>query len=174
MKENTTETTDTRAPFVIDTEDKAAWCLRKMKANRDELEAVKVATARRVEELEADYRAMLSKWAQPLESWAIGESERRRRQTITLPLAGCSLCFRTPKKGKLIETDGEGPARAEVAATLGFMTPPVEPAPDLRKLVEHARQWFEESGEVLPGFEYKQPERSFKIDFSLKGDTATE
>lgn len=172
MKENT-EPTAEKQTFLIDSEDRAAWLLRKLKAIRAEQEGIRAATEKRLEELESDYRALVGKFGQQLESWAQGEAEKRRRRTVTVPLAGCSLAFRTVP-GKLVESAEGGPTRAEIAATLGFMTEPQEPAPDLRKLSEHARQHFAETGEILPGYEFAEARQSFKIDFSLKGESATE
>jgi hypothetical protein len=176
MKENPTDTT-TETPdakpeaFIIDTEDKATWYARKLKAIHDERESVKAATAARIAELDTDERSLRARFDSQLESWAMGESERRRRKTITLPLAGVALKFRA-LAGKLIEAKDAGQVRAELAQTLGFMTTPSEPAPDVKRYAAHARQQFTETGEILPGFEFTEPKNAFTVDLApKKGDT---
>jgi hypothetical protein len=186
MKENPTETTETPeskegmeggtpAPFIIDSEDKATWYARKLKAIHDEREAIKAATLARIAELDADERSLRARFDSQLESWAMGESERRRRKTITLPLAGVALKFRA-LAGKLTESKDGGTVRAEIAATLGFMTPPTEAQPDVKRYTEHARQQFTETGEILPGFEFTEPKNAFTVDLTpekaKRGDTA--
>jgi hypothetical protein len=163
MKETTF--TETTKAFIIDTEDKATWYARKLKAIHDEREAIKAATAARVAELDADERGLRAKFDQQLESWAMGEADKRRRRTVTLPLAGVALKFRAVP-GKLIETKDGGTTRAEIAVTLGFMTEPTEAQPDVKRYTAHARQQFEETGELLPGFEFKDPCQSFTIDLT--------
>jgi hypothetical protein len=95
----------------------------------------------------------------------MGESERRRRKTVTLPLAGVALKFRAVA-GRLIEAKDGGTVRAEIAATLGFMTEPTAPAPDVKRYAAHARQQFDATGEILPGFEFTEPKNAFTVDLN--------
>ncbi len=179
MKETkTTETasaeTAEKKPFEIIDEQGATWYARKLKAIDDERSAIKAATLARIAELDADERGLRAKFDSQLESWAMGESERRRRKTITLPLAGVSLKFRAVA-GRLVETKDGGQVRAELAQTLGFMTEPTPPAPDTRRYATHAREQFETTGETLPGFEFTEPRQSFTVDLApKKGDTEQE
>lgn len=163
--------TEEGAEFRIDSESAAVWYCRKRKAIEDERAAIKAATAQRLEELAADERSLIARFEEQLKSWAMGEAEKRRRQTITLPLAGVALCFRTPKKGKLVPTNDGLALRRDIAQTLGFMTPErvIAPEPDLDAYAAYAEEQHEQDPEViLPGFEWKDPEPSFKIDFAPK------
>jgi hypothetical protein len=162
MKENQTEAPEA---FIIDSEDKATWYARKLKAIHDEREAIKAATLARIAELDADERSLRGKFDAQLESWAMGESERRRRKTITLPLAGVALKFRAVA-GKLIEAKDAGQVRAEVAQTLGFLTEPVAPAPDVKRYAAHAREQFDATGEILPGFKFQEAKNAFAVDLN--------
>jgi hypothetical protein len=156
---------DPKKPFEIIDEQTATWYARKLKGIHDEREAIKAATLARIAELDADERSLRARFDQQLESWAMGESERRRRKTITLPLAGVALKFRA-LAGRLIEAKDGGTVRAELAQTLGFMTPPTAPAPDVKRYAAHARAQFEEHGEILPGFEFTEPRQSFIVDLA--------
>jgi hypothetical protein len=173
MKETPTDPAE-KKPFEITDESGATWYARKLKQLHDERESIRAATATRIAELDADERSLRARFDTQLESWALGETERRRK-TITLPLAGVSLRFRAVA-GKLTETKDAGQVRAEVAQTLGFMTEPSLPAPDVKRYAAHARAHFEETGEVLPGFEFTDPRQSFAIDFSTirRGDAEAE
>jgi hypothetical protein len=170
MKENQIEAPEA---FIIDSEDKATWYARKLKAIHDEREAIKAATAARIAELDADERSLRARFDSQLESWAMGETERRRRKTITLPLAGVALKFRAVA-GKITESKDAGQVRAEIAVTLGFMTEPTAPAPDVKRYAAHARQQFEEHGEILPGFEFTEARNAFTVDLAPKRGDATE
>ena len=129
----TNETTTTEKPgegtnlqpegFHITNESAAVWLLRKLRANQEEAGAIKSATAKRLHELESDYNGLMAHFGAELENWARGEAEARRRKTITLPLAGCSVAFRTSPARLELSEDA-----LEIAATLGMMK---EPAPDL-------------------------------------------
>lgn len=57
MIENPTETTE-KKPFCIDSEDTAAWLLRKLAGYRAEQERIKAATETRLAELESDYNSL--------------------------------------------------------------------------------------------------------------------
>lgn len=174
MKETPTETSEAKKPFEIIDDQTATWYARKLKAIHDERSAIKAATLARIAELDTDERGLRTKFDSQLESWAMGESERRRRKTITLPLAGVALKFRQVP-GRLIETKDGGTVRAELAATLNFFTEPTVPAPDVKRYATHARQQFEQHGEILPGFEFTEARQSFTIDFTpKKGDTERE
>ncbi|WP_395089274.1 hypothetical protein [Armatimonas sp.] len=144
METETTETAPeaTSEGFHITDESAAVWLLRKLRANQEEAGAIKSATAKRLHELESDYNGLMGRFGAELENWARGEAETRRRKTITLPLAGCSVAFRiSPARLELDES------ALEIAATLGMMK---EPAPDLVAFRKHAQEQLEQTGEGFP------------------------
>ena len=101
-----------------------------------------------------------------LENWARGEAEVRRRKTITLPLAGCSVAFRTSPARLELSEDA-----LEIAATLGMMK---EPAPDLVAFRKHAQTLLETTGEVIPGVVLKEAEERFKVVLPKAKESAQE
>lgn len=147
--------TATRPEFHIDSEKTASWLLSKLRAIEDEKAAIEDATRQRLDELTADYNRLMNRFGSELENWARGESEARRRKTITLPLAGASVSFRTvPARVELTET------AAEIAATLGFMK---APTPDLSAFRKHAEAQLKETGELIPGATMREAEERFYI-----------
>jgi hypothetical protein len=160
MIENPTEAPET-APerFTIDSESAAAWYLRKLGTIDSEIEAIKAATLQRVEELQADRAGLERRFGGELEAWAREEAERRRRKTVTVPLAGMAVSFRTVAPRLEIE-----PQKAtEIAFTLGFVTPPGEPVADLGAFKAHAEKVFGETGELLPGVRRTEERESVKV-----------
>lgn len=166
---NTTKNTDT-APaeaFTIDTEQKAAWVLRKIRTIQDEREAIKAATAERLEQLDADENSLMARFAEPLRVWAEGEAERRRRKTVTLPLAGASLTFRSVAASVVVQ---DKKTAAEVAVSLGYTKPATA---DLTAYKDAAVEALEKCGELLPGCAISEARESFGISFPKKGDKTT-
>lgn len=157
--------TQTDAPerFAIDSEAKAAWYLGKLRAIESEKDAIKAATGERLAQLDADAQGLRDRFQSELEAWAKGESERRRRKTITLPLAGASVAFRTVGASLTLSDRLKA---ADVALTLGFQT---QPAADLTAYQKHAAKVFEETGELLPGMDRTEARESFSIAFGGKG-----
>lgn len=151
------ETTTTGKPegFHITDESSATWLLRKLRANQEERDAIKAATTQRLKELDSDDSSLLGRFGAELENWARGEKEKRRRQTITLPLAGCSVAFRvSPARLDLDEN------ALEIAATLGMMKPA---SPDLVAFRKHAQEQLEQTGEVIPGAVLRPAEEKFRV-----------
>lgn len=159
--------TPTRPEFHIDNEKAASWLLSKLRAIEDEKHAIEEATRQRLDELTADYDRLMNRFGGELENWARGESEIRRRKTITLPLAGASLAFRVvPARVELAET------AAEIATTLGFMK---APAPDLAAFRKHAETQLKETGELIPGVTIREAEERFYIKTpKTKGGTTND
>lgn len=153
----TTETKErTEAPerFTISDEKSATWLLRKLRMIDEEKDAIKAATAQRLKELEADEDRLTHLYGEQLRTWAQGESEARRRQTITLPLAGMALAFRkTPARVGITD---QSAAIAEATAR-GL----VKTAPDMSAYRVAAQEALETSGELLPGVELKPESTSF-------------
>ena len=138
MKETQTDLTEA-APerFTIDSESAAAWYLRKLAGIDAEIEAIKAATLQRVEELQADRAGLERRFGGELEAWARGEAEKRRRRTVTVPLAGMAVSASAPLRRVW---SWSHMTAADIALTLGFVTPPGEPVADLESLPEHTRR----------------------------------
>ena len=96
-----------RPEFHIADEHSATWLARKLRQIEEEKAAVAAATARRLEELDADRAKLERRYLPELEAWARQEAERRHRKSVTLPLAGVVLSFRTvpAKPARLVVAD---------------------------------------------------------------------
>ena len=133
-----------RDRFAITDERSAVWYLRKLRSIEEERTAVEAATAQRLAELDTDRRRLEALFGVQLEAWAREESQRRRRKTITLPLAGCAVALRTvPAKVEI----GDRATAEEVARSLGY----VRTAPDLAGYRAAAVEALADRGELLPG-----------------------
>lgn len=159
MIENATETPAAPERFTIDSESAAAWYLRKLAGIDSEIEAIKAATLQRIEELQADRAGLERRFGGELEAWAREEAERRRRRTVTVPLAGYQIAFRTVAP----RLELEPMQAAEIAFTLGFVTPPSEPKADLKAFQSHAESWYQQTGELLPGVRRTEERESVKV-----------
>lgn len=137
--------TETTERFAITDESSAGWYLRKLRTIEEEQEAIRAATAARLAELESDRRQLEHLFGDQLTQWARAEAERRRRKTITVPLAGMAVAFRTAPAR--LEIDD--PTTAEdVARSLGYLKPA---AVDLAAYRKAAQDALETRGELLPG-----------------------
>ncbi len=145
---------DEAISFSITDEKSATWLLRKLRILSEERDAIKAATGQRLAELEADEARLTHLYGEQLKTWAQSESAARRRQTITLPLAGMSVGFRKTPAGIAI-TD-QSAAIAEATAR-GF----VKTSPDMSAYREAAQAELESTGELLPGIEVKPEGTSF-------------
>lgn len=133
-----------RDRFAITDERSATWYLRRLRAIEEERAAVEAATAQRLAELDTDRRRLEALFGGQLETWAREESQRRRRKTITLPLAGCAVALRTvPARVEI----GDRATAEEVARSLGY----VRTSPDLAGYRAAAVEALETRGEILPG-----------------------
>ena len=155
----TTETTPateaTEKPtFTITDEKGAVWLLRKLRAISEEKDAIKAATAQRMAELDADEKQLTHLYGEQLRAWAEGESEKRRRQTITLPLAGMQVAFRKSAATLFVADQAKA---GEEATARGL----VKTSPDLTGYRAEVEAWFEKTGEILPGFDRKPEGQSF-------------
>lgn len=159
MKETQTDAAEPSERFQITDESSAAWYLRKLAGIDAEIEAIKAATLQRIEELQADRAGLERRFGGELEAWARGEAEKRRRRTVTVPLAGMAISFRTVAP----RLELEPMKAAEIAFTLGFVTPPSEPVADLGAFKAHAEKIFSETGELLPGVRRTEERESVKV-----------
>lgn len=146
--------------FTIQDERSAVWLLRKLRAIHAEREAIKAATAQRLHELDADENRLNHLYSDQLQTWAREESQRRRRKTVTLPLAGASVAFRSSPAHLEIENTVTA---SEIAITLG-LTKPV--AADLTAYKKAAEKALEERGELLPGVAMTEACDTFAIRFA--------
>lgn len=163
MEETTTEKPE---GFHITDEASATWLLRKLRANQEERDAIKAATAQRLRELDSDDTSLMGRFGAELENWARGEAEKRRRKSITLPLAGCGVAFRvSPARLDLDEN------ALEIAATLGMMKPA---SPDLVAFRKHAQVQLEKFGEVVPGAVLRPAEEKFRVVLPKAKESAGE
>lgn len=159
------EETIEKQDFHIDSESSAAWLLRKLRTLAEEKAAVQAATAQRIAELVADENRLMGRFGAELEAWARQQAEERHRKTITVPLAGCAVAFRTvPARLELTEE------AVEIAATLGMMKPAT---PDTVAYRKHAEQVLKDTGEILPGVSLREAEERFSIRLP-KGTEAEE
>lgn len=150
----TKETTEATERFTISDEKSATWLLRKFRQISEERDAIKAATAQRLSELEADEDRLTHLYGEQLKAWATTESEKRRRQTITLPLAGMQVAFRKTSAALFVADQ----AKAQAEATARGL---VKTAPDLSAYRMAAQSALEQSGEILPGVELKPESQSF-------------
>lgn len=154
METETTTTEATAERFTITDEKGAVWLLRKLRAIDEERDAIKAATAQRLAELDADEKQLKHLYGDQLKAWADGEREKRRRQTITVPLAGMALTFRK-SAATLFVAD---PIKAAEEATARGL---VKTSPNLTGYRAEVEAWFEKTGELLPGFDRKPESESF-------------
>lgn len=133
-----------RERFEIHDEKTATWYLRKLRTIEEEKAAVEAATAQRMAELDNDRRRLEALFGDQLTAWAREEAQRRRRKTVTVPLAGMSIAFRTAPAR--IEVEDRATAE-EVARSLGY----VRTAPDLAAYRDAATKALADRGELLPG-----------------------
>ena len=139
-----------RARFEITDERSAVWYLRKLRAIEEERAAVEAATAQRLAELDTDRRRLEALFGGQLEAWAREESQRRRRKTITLPLAGVAVALRTvPAR---VEVEDRATAE-DVARSLGY----VRTSADLSAYRAAAVEALADRGELLPGCRLTEP-----------------
>lgn len=139
------DATTERPRFEITDEKSAVWYLRKLRGIEEEQDAIRAATAQRLAELDADQKRLEHLYSDQLTAWARTEIERRRRKTITLPLAGMAISFRTAPARVEIE---DRATAEDVARSLGYLKPA---APDLAGYRAAAVEALEARGELLPG-----------------------
>lgn len=158
MTQTTPTPKDTEAAerFEIKDERSAAWYLRRLAAIEQEQDAIRAATAQRLAELDSDRSRLEHLFGGQLKAWARDEATRRRRKTVTLPLAGAQIAFRTvPARLELADRQAAG----DLAVTLGM----IATTPDLRAFADYAKRHFQETGELLPGVGRSEERESIAI-----------
>lgn len=151
-----------KGAFVIEDEKSASWLVRELRKIEDEEQAVKAATAERLEQLESDRARLMHLYGDQLRQWAEGEAKTRRRKTVTLPLAGASLTFRSVAASVVVEDlDAADP----VARSLMYMKPATI---DLAAYRKASAESLETRGRLLPGCKLIPAHESFSISFPAK------
>ena len=172
--ENTTPTPkDTEAErFQITDMNGVSWYLKKLlekdtqaAALRAELETVTANYAAMLESIESDKRGLEFLYAAQVREVAREEAERLHRKSVTTPYG--VLAFRE-QPGALQMTDRR--TAADIALTLGMTTT----SADVSAYRKHAEKVFADTGEVLPGMEFKPSEEKFSIRQSKAKSEAQE
>lgn len=160
-------TTETAERFQITDMNGVQWYLKKqlekeaeLAAVRFELETITANCQKRIEEIESDKRGLEFLYAAQVREVARVEAERLHRKSVTTPYG--VLAFRE-QPGALQLTDRR--TAADIALTLGMTTT----SADVSAYRKHAEKVFAETGEALPGFEYKPSEERFSIRQSKAG-----
>jgi len=172
MESTLTPTPKDAEAFGITDEKSATWLLRKLRAIDEEQEAIKAATDQRVKELQADRERLMGRFGSELEAWAREESAKRHRKTITLPLAGMAVAFRTNPARLVVESEADAITTARAVAPQTLTTETVEKF-DRAAFLAHAKATLESTGEVLPGVSLTEERESFSVKAIKKGGEAT-
>lgn len=154
------DTTEQAERFVIDSEEKAEWALRKGAAIDAEITLLKSQYRARLAELEADKAGWERRFVEELKAWAETERQTRRRQTVTT-LAG-TLAFRTvPARWMVTDEDAALTAAEHIC-----------PAAYVRKVTLDKTALFDyldATGDLLPGVERTEAGESFSVRFPKAG-----
>lgn len=172
MESTQTPTPKDAETFGITDEKSATWLLRKLRAIDEETEAITLATAQRVKELQADRERLMGRFGSELEAWAREESAKRHRKTITLPLAGMAVAFRTNPARLVVESEADAITTARAVAPQTFTIETVEKF-DRAAFLVHAKATLETSGELLPGVSLTEERESFSVKAIKKGGEVT-
>jgi hypothetical protein len=107
-----------------------------------------------LESIDSDKRGLEFLYAAQVREVARTEAERLKRKSVTTPYG--VLVFRE-QPGALTLSDRQ--TCADIALTLGMTTT----SADVSAYRKHAEKVFAETGEVLPGMEFKPSEEKFSI-----------
>lgn len=177
MESTQTPTPKDAETFGITDEKSATWLLRKLRAIDEEQEAITAATAQRLKELQADRERLMGRFGSELEAWAREEAQKRHRKTITLPLAGMAVAFRTNPARLVVESEADAISAARAGVFLFDDNAPsffstVETF-DRAAYLAHAKATLETTGEVLPGVAMTEERESFSVK-AIKAKETTE
>jgi hypothetical protein len=138
-----------------------SWYLKKLlekdtqaAALRAELETVSANYTAMLESIETDKRGLEFLYAAQVREVAREEAERLHRKSVVTPYG--VLAFRE-QPGALALADRQ--TCADIALTLGMTTT----SADVSAYRRHAEKVFADTGEVLPGLEFKPSEEKFSI-----------
>jgi hypothetical protein len=137
------------------------WYLKKLlekdaqiAAVRIEQETITANCAAMIEQIEQDKHGLEFLYAAQVREVARAEAERLHRKSVTTPYG--VLAFRE-QPGALALSDRQ--TCADIALTLKMTTT----SPDVSAYRRHAEKVFADTGEVLPGMEFKPSEEKFSI-----------
>jgi hypothetical protein len=149
-------------PFVIDCEDKADWAIGKLAAIRAEQDRIRTNSAKRIEELDADYNKFFRKFGEALEMFARSEAQRRKRRTVTL-MQG-SLVLRASASRTIV---ADKVAALEIARTLcpEAIKTKITESVDSKEFLRAAEEEKLRTGEVFDCIAVIPPGESFSITF---------
>jgi hypothetical protein len=149
-----------------------SWYLKKLlekdaqiAAVKIELETITANCAAMIEQIEQDKRGLEFLYAAQVRDVARTEAERLKRKSVTTPYG--VLAFREQPGALQLKDRG---VAADIALTLGMTTT----SPDVSAYRKHAEAHFAQTGEALPGFEFKPSEEKFSIRQSKTKEKGTE
>lgn len=154
-------------PFLIDSEDRANWLLRKLGNIDAERERITAQYEAQIAELDRREKSLRDHFLPQLEIWAREQVATLKKRSITL-LHG-TLAFRKVSASETVEVEEKETAEAEARAR-GFVKDVLPPV-DMTGYRKAALAALKADGELWPGLLYKTtPERdSFRIDFPVPG-----
>lgn len=154
-------------PFLIDSEDRANWLLRKLGNIDAERERITAQYEAQIAELDRRERSLKEHFLPQLEIWAREQVATLKKRSLTL-LHG-TLAFRKVSASETMEVVDKESAEANARAQ-GYVKD-VPPPVDMVAYRKAALAALKESGEIWLGLDFKQtPERdSFRIDFPVPG-----
>ena len=154
------------ARFIINSEKRVNWYLRKQANTTAEIARIKAQTAQRIAELEADAARLRHLYEPQVQEWGKAERVRRRRQNITLEQG--TLAFRAHGSGLRV-VDAAAAIEHARAAYPAVVSVETREKFDAAAYLAHAQ----ERGELLPGVEAVPAGEAFTIRFPrAKGETA--
>lgn len=161
-----TAETETKQPFVVDSQEAAEWVLEKFAKNREERARKEAQMLKRLEELDADYNALVGKFGPQLEAWGKEEAARRRRKTVTLDNG--TITFRHQDEHFAIDSPADAltTARLVCPAAIVEETKTVEKF-DKAAFLAYAQDWFAKTGEEVTGTKRIRAGDAFSIKIGV-------
>ena len=157
------------APFVIDTEERANWYLRKVANLEAEKARIKSQAAAMIAQVEADAARLEYRFASQLEAFARQELEKRGGRRKSLTLFQGTLSFRS--QGPRLSV---GDVSSDAALTCAAGWQATRPTIDRAAYLAAAERIFADTGELLPGIERSEAKESFSVSFGKsKGEAET-
>jgi hypothetical protein len=147
---NQPDTTETRQPFIIDSQEAAEWVLELFAKNREERARKEAQMLRRLEELDTDYNGLVAKFGPQLEAWGKEEAARRRRKTVTLDNG--TITFRHQDAHLEIDNPSDAMTTARIVCPAAFVeeTKTTEKF-DKAAFLAYAQTRLDAEGEIIPG-----------------------
>ena len=158
-----TETPAQEAPFVIDSEDRVCWYLRKLANIEAEKMRVKAQAAAIIARLDSDESGLKYRFDNQVQEWTRRQIEGTRRKSY--PTLQGTLSFRSVP-ARLAVSDAA--AALIFAQEAGFALVTTLDAAAYRK---EAQRRLHETGETIPGMESVAAAETFSVSFGkAKGE----